>query len=631
MRTTRTGAMRLAVRRGLVATAAAIALMGALLPTAAAAPDPNDPRVGLGAGLDAQQASLGVDLLANVPRPAAFAPRSSSFSFATSDMAFTETHAFVGNFHGFLIYDLTTPHEPTLVSATVCPGGQGDLSIFGDLLFMSVEESRGRVDCGSDASVGQRFQGLRIFDVSDVTRPVQVAAVQTCRGSHTHTLVDAPDGDRLYAYVSGTASVRPDGTNVGLTCVRTGPASADHARWRIEVIEIPLAAPQDAHIVNAPRLFEETGRVDGLQQAPPAPNHPSGGSWSPSPVTDACHDITAYPQIGLAAGACEGNGILIDISDPANPVRVAAVADPNFAYWHSATFNNAGDAVVFTDEWGGGSGARCRATDALNWGANAIFDIIDTDAGPQLEFASYYKMPAVQTAQENCVAHNGNLLPHPDRDLMVQAWYQGGLSIFDFTDTANPREIAYFDRGPLDGAALTLGGYWSAYFFNGYLYGSEIARGLDVLALTPTDALSEDEIDTITGHRWEEHNPQHQHPFVLDAGTDLMLAVSATTRCVAGSIYLTVTARNDNDLPIDVTISHEVGTRSFTAVAPHRFASHAFNTRAGSIDAESVTVSARALTDGQETTVDQTVDVDASSCTSSRGRGYQSATTGSMP
>jgi hypothetical protein len=496
-----------------LAVLAAGALLAGLLPIAAVAQEP-DPRVGLRAGwLDAQTASRGINHEAHRDRPAGFfnPDNPGAFAFLTSDLAFGGNHAFMGSFHGFNIFDVSNPSEPSLRTSVVCPGGQGDMSVFGDLLFMSVEESRARVDCGTNPNVGTRFQGVRIFDVSDISNPEQVAAVQTCRGSHTHTLVTDPnDPNNIYVYVSGTAGVRPSSTLQG--CIDASPSNPNTARWRIDVIKVPLDAPQDAAIVNQPRLFTDpdTGRIDGLQNAPQTPLHPSGTPWGPTPITDACHDITAMPAVGLAAGACEGNGILIDISDPANPVRVDAVADPNFAYWHSATFNNDGTKVVFTDEWGGGTGPRCRETDQPNWGADAIFDIVDG----KMQFRSYYKLPVPQTNQENCVAHNGSLVPVPGRDIMTQAWYQGGLSVWDFTDSSNPREIAFFDRGPVNATSLVFGGFWSTYWYNGNIYGSELARGFDVFSLKPTGDLSLDEIRAASRVRLDEFNAQLQ-PFKL--------------------------------------------------------------------------------------------------------------------
>jgi hypothetical protein len=486
------------------------ALLAVGVAPGAAAQEEADPRVGLEPGwLDAESAIRNLEHKAHHDKPAGFVDPANpgSFAFVTSDLAFGGDHAFVGNFHGFNIYDISDPTAPSNVTNVVCPGGQGDVSVHGDLLFMSVEESRARVDCGTDPSVGTRFQGVRVFDISNIANPVQVAAVQTCRGSHTHSLVDDPDdSENVYVYVSGTAGVRPASTMEG--CNNDPATGADPSRWRIDVIKVPLAAPETAAVVGGPRLFADpaTGAVDGLQNTPPTPLHPSGAPWGPTPITDACHDITTFPEIGLAAGACEGNGILIDISDPEDPVRVDEVADPNFAYWHSATLSNDGTKVIFTDEWGGGTGARCRETDQPEWGANAIFDIVDG----QMQFASYYKLPVPQTAQENCVAHNGSLVPVPGRDILAQAWYQGGISLVDVTDSAAPTEIAFFDRGPISPTSLVLGGFWSAYWYNGEIYGSEIARGFDVFGLLPSEHLTEAEIAAAREVHLDEFNPQHQ-------------------------------------------------------------------------------------------------------------------------
>jgi hypothetical protein len=476
--------------------AALVAVVIGLLAPAAVAqlPTDDDPRFGLSAGLtNAGTANLGVDLLANVPKPAGFFDPANpgNFGFVTSDMALQGNHVFVGNFNGFLIYDISNPASPTLVTQVVCPGGQGDVSVFGNLLFMSVEETRGRVDCGTNPTVGVRFQGVRVFDISNIAAPVQVAAVQTCRGSHTHTFVEAPnDAANVYVYVSGTAGVRPATTMAGCDA---GPATNPNpSRWRIEVIRVPLAAPQNAAIVSEPRLFrnETTGAIDGLQNTLPTPLHPSGMGWGPTPITDACHDITVFEEIGLAAGACEGNGLLIDISDPVNPTRIDAVADPLWAYWHGATFSNDGTKVIFTDEWGGGTSARCRATDQLPWGGDGVYEIVDRE----LVFRGYYKLPVIQANQENCVTHVSSLVPVPGRDILAQAFYQGGISLVDFTDPANAFEIGYFDRGPISSTSLVLGGLWSTYWYNGAIYGSEIARGLDSYGLTPTTQVSENEI-----------------------------------------------------------------------------------------------------------------------------------------
>ena len=473
--------------------------------------DPNSPKVAKALG------SLGVGNAAAIP--ASIKMVFAGLAFANSDLAFQGNHLFLGNFYGMNIYDISDPAKAKLVTSMLCPGGQGDVSVHKNLLFMSVEMPNGRLDCGEQAfppppepAAGQapqqgppaaqkdRFRGVRIFDISDIRNPKQVGAVQTCRGSHTHTLLaDPKDKNNVYIYVSGTSFVRQ---NEELAGCSDGPVDKDpnNARFRIDVIKVPLAAPQDAKIVSRPRIFgDETGAINALKSAA------THGTGRPE-ETDQCHDITVYPEIGLAAGACSGNGILLDIKDPASPKRIDAVNDPNYAYWHSASFSNDGKKVVFTDEWGGGMGARCRENDPNKWGANAIFNL----NGKKLAFANYYKLPAAQTDSENCVAHNGSLIPVPGRDIKVQAWYQGGISIMDFTDAANPVEIGYFDRGPVDAKTLMLAGSWSAYWYNGRIYSSEIARGLDIFELTPTKFISQNEIDAAKTVQFAQMNVQTQ-------------------------------------------------------------------------------------------------------------------------
>ncbi|MFN2563913.1 MAG: LVIVD repeat-containing protein [Gemmatimonadaceae bacterium] len=475
-----------------------------------------DPRVGLRAGyLDAAQAAWNLELVASRPRPERFfdPAQPGSFAFANSDLAFSGNYVFQGGYNGIQIWDISDPRNPRLRSSIVCPGGQGDPSVYRNLLFVSVEETRGRLDCGAqgitDTVSAERFRGVRIFDISDIDRPRSVASVQTCRGSHTHTLVSHPaDQANIYVYVSGTSRPRPSAELAG--CSALAPEQDPNTSlFRIEVIRVPLAAPQDARIVNMPRIFANAaGNIAALW---PGGGHGEGTQMTAR--TDQCHDITAYSAIGLAAGACSGNGILLDIRDPVNPRRIAEVSDPNFAYWHSATFNNDGTKVVFTDEWGGGTAPRCRATDRPQWGANAIYTLENGRLRP----ASFYKLPAPQTATENCVAHNGSLIPVPGRDIMVQAWYQGGVSVFDFTDPRRPVEIAFFDRGPVSATELTLAGHWSAYWYNGRIYASEIARGLDVLELLPSPHLSANEIEAAKLVRWDRFNAQDQQRIVWPA------------------------------------------------------------------------------------------------------------------
>jgi hypothetical protein len=480
------------------------------------APDnPDDPKVKKALDL------LGFGDTSKIPKPAQLVL--AQLAFANSDLAFQGNHLFQGNFYGMSIYDIANPSKPSLLTSMVCPGGQGDPSVYKNLLFMSVEMPNGRLDCGTQGfpppppppagkenqqtlppASKDRFRGVRIFDISDVRNPKQVAAVQTCRGSHTHTLVvDPNDKNNVYIYVSGTSFVRQNEELPG--CSGEQPdKDPNTSLFRIDVIKVPLAAPQDAKVVNSPRIFMDpaTGALNAVTSGG---THSKEGITKPSP-SDQCHDITAYSAIGLAAGACSGNGILLDIKDPANPKRIDSVNDPNYAYWHSASFSNDGKKVVFTDEWGGGLGARCRPNDPNKWGADSIFHLQDN----KLKFASYYKMPSAQGDSENCVAHNGSLIPIPGRDIAVQGWYQGGISVVDFTDAEHPVEIGYFDRGPIDPKMLVLAGDWSAYWYNGHIYASEIARGLDVFELTPTQFLTQNEIDAAKAVRVAELNVQNQ-------------------------------------------------------------------------------------------------------------------------
>ena len=498
----------------------------------------DDPRAGLAGGLYiAEEAILNMELITSLKKPTGFfdpenpaakgsedltednenkttaeisrSLRSPMLSFANTDMAFKDNILIAGSYHGFNIYELDEDGIPNLISSVVCPGGQGDVSIVGDLLIMSVEENRSRLDCGlegvnSDSSP-ERFRGIRIFDVSNLSKPKQVGAVQTCRGSHTHSVVSTTKDNKIIVYNSGTGRVRDNEEKA--ECF--GWDGGGSSYFSIDVIEIPINNPSDSRIVKSPRVFMdlETGNVAGLWRGG---DH--GDDTQDTNTTNQCHDITVFPSANIAAGACSGNGILFDISDPYNPERLDVVTDVGFAYWHSATFNNDGTKVIFTDEWGGGGRARCRAWDPLDWGADAIYDIVDN----KLIFKSHYKMPAPQLETENCVAHNGSIIPIPNRDIFVQAWYQGGISIMDFTDSTNPVEIAYFDRGPILEDILITGGYWSTYFYEGFIYGTEITRGLDVFRLVPSEFLSAEEISAASEAYPEVgprvFNPQQQVP-----------------------------------------------------------------------------------------------------------------------
>jgi hypothetical protein len=499
-----------------------------------------------------------------------------------SDISFSGPYAIQGNYNGYQVWDISNPSKPTLKTAYVCPASQSDVSVYKNLLFVSGEGTGARIDCGTepvrDTVSKERLRGLRIFDISDISNPKNVGNVQTCRGSHTHTvLVDPKDPDNVYVYISGSAGIRSPNELAG--CVRLTPdKDPNSALFRIEVIKVPLAHPEQAAIVSSPRIFNNlvaparhgeapediaanakaiaaakasggfTGVIFGTERvlpsrminpmldsivkarngtgAPTAADSaalraalpamiermtgegPSGSGPRPGPTQ--CHDITVYPAVGLAGGACEGYGFLLDIRDPAHPVRIDAVSDSNFSYWHSATFNNDATKILFSDEWGGGGQPKCRASDRHEWGADAIFTIVDG----KMQFQNYYKMPAAQTQFENCVAHNGSLIPIPGRDVMVQAWYQGGISVFDWTDPRHPREIAFFDRGPADSTRLAPGGSWSAYWYNGNIISSEIARGLDIFELTASPLISQNEIDAAKSVHFDYLNTQGQPKLV---------------------------------------------------------------------------------------------------------------------
>lgn len=228
--------------------------------------------------------------------------------------------------------------------------------------------------------------------------------------------------------------------------------------------------------------------------------------------------------MNLLAGACASYGLLVDISNPMKPVRLDAVSDTNFSLWHTAVFSNDAKRVVFTDEWGGGTGPMCQATSMMQMGGNTTLTI---DSKRKLTEHAYFKIPTAQSAQENCVSHNGGLIPVPGRDIMAQGWYQGGVNVIDFTDPDHPKELAYFDRGPIDTAATaptgergtrgTIGGSWGAYWWNGLIYSSELDRGFDIYELTPSDQLSANEIAAAKLVHLEQYNPQSQPHIVWPA------------------------------------------------------------------------------------------------------------------
>ena len=500
------------------------------------APTP-DPRVGLAPGRwDAAQAAWNMRLISTTP------PSQASSGATHSDLAFTGKYAIQGNYNGFEIWDISNPAKPVLANAYECPASQNDVSVYKNLLFMSSEATNSRQDCkfgGVPAPVSEdRVRGVRIFDISDIAHPKLVTSVQTCRGSHTHTVVTQPgDPNNVYIYVSGTANVRPGDELKG--CQDSGRDDPNSSRFRLEVIKVPLAKPSGAAVVSSPRIFnnlpvaprnEERAKIDEAARAAAdaarkeaaakgdadaiaalkAEEERRNQPQAPPTGPNQCHDITVYPEIGLAGGACAGFGLLLDIHDAAHPFRIDMAGDANMSFWHSATFNNDGTKVLFSDEWGGGSQPRCRTTDKPEWGADALFTIENRN----LVFHSYYKVPAPQTDKENCVAHNGSLIPIPGRDVMVQGFYQGGITVFDWTDASHPKEIAFFDRGPLDANRLTLAGSWSAYWYNGVIVSSEIARGLDIFELLPSGLISQNELDAAKTVHFASYNTQDQQKFV---------------------------------------------------------------------------------------------------------------------
>jgi hypothetical protein len=579
-------AMPLALAFGVVALGAPSRLH-AQSSGSSAAPSP-DPRVGLRAGqYDAAEATWNMRVLSRTK------PSEKFVTSTSSDLSFTGKYAIQGSYNGYQVWDISNPSAPTLAIGFFCPASQSDVSVYKNLLFVSGEGNSGRLDCGAqgvrDTVSKDRLRGVRIFDITDIKAPKYVANVQTCRGSHTHTvLADPKDKENVYVYVSGSAGVRSPSELSG--CVRVDPSKdPNSALFRIEVIKVPLAHPEQAAIVSSPRIFNDlthpithapsaedqakaakiaadararglyTANIFGDEIVLPPPftktlldsivtkrggtgaataadsatlrealpgiiakliGDGPGEPGKPKPGPTQCHDITVFPAIGLAGGACEGYGLLLDIRNPTAPVRIAAVADSNFSYWHSATFNNDGTKVLFSDEWGGGGQAKCRDSDRKEWGADALFTIEHNT----LVFQSYYKMPAAQTVNENCVAHNGSMIPIPGRDVMVQSWYQGGVSVFDWTDVKNPHEIAYFDRGPVDSTRMGNGGTWSVYWYNGVMVSSEISRGLDVMELTPSAMISQNEIDAAKTVVFEQLNPQGQPKFIWPASFALARA-----------------------------------------------------------------------------------------------------------
>ncbi|HVT40198.1 MAG TPA: hypothetical protein VHE78_14250 [Gemmatimonadaceae bacterium] len=509
-------------------------------------PSTTDPRSKLKSGrLDAGTASSNMRLVSFSPKPAQF-DTARGLTFINSDMAFATHYVYQANFAGFQIWDVTDPAKPVIASVVECITSQGDPSIVGNLLFISAEGAGNRNDCakGGVKDPKDHMAGVRIFDVTNPRAPKLIKNVQTCKGSHTHTVIPSPtDKNVVYIYVSGQQAARP-ATELAGCKNGTDPADPTNSLYRLDVIKVPLDHPERSEVVTGARIFT------GLDPAPVTPNRPVGGAGrgrggAPGDTSAAplalpvhtgprnCHDVTAYPAMHLLAAACTSYGLLVDITNPEKPVRLAAQSDTNFQGWHTAVFSNDGKKVVFTDEWGGGTGPMCQANSMMEMGGNTILTV---GADKKYTQHAYFKLPAAQSAQENCVSHNGGIIPVPGRDLMVQGWYQGGVDVMDFTDADHPKEIAYFDRGsidPLPGADIpiqpptngpgagrtqgTIGGSWGAYYWNGMIYSSELDRGFDVLELQPSDQLSANAIAAAKLVTMTEYNPQSQPKFVWPA------------------------------------------------------------------------------------------------------------------
>ncbi len=507
-----------------------------ILPSLLAAqtyPSTKDPRSNLKPGrLDGGTAERNMRLVSFTPKAAAF-DTARGLTFVNSDLAFGGNYVYQGNFSGFTIWDVSDATKPKEVASVSCVTSQGDPSIYGRLLFISAEGGGNRNDCakGGVQDPKDHMAGVRIYDVSNAAAPRLIKNVQTCKGSHTHTIIPSPkDKGVIYLYVSGSQGARP-ATELPGCQEGNDPADDTNSLFRLDVIKVELAHPEKAEVVTGARIFtglDAAPRAAGRPARPTRPTAAGDTAKLPPPPAPTgprnCHDVTAYPSAGLLAGACGSYGLLVDISNPEKPVRLDARADTNFSLWHTAVFSNDGKKVVFTDEWGGGTSPMCQANSMMEMGGNTILTI---DAKKKYTQHSYYKINTAQTAEENCVSHNGGLIPVPGRDLMVQGWYQGGVSVMEFTDPDHPQELAYFDRGPIDappgadvpvspsqaggrGSRGTIGGSWGAYWWNGLIYSSELDRGFDILELTPSDQLSKNEIEAARLVRFTDYNPQSQ-------------------------------------------------------------------------------------------------------------------------
>ncbi len=398
-----------------------------------------------------------------------------SFDFFNSDMAFWGDTLVQGSYDGFRLIDISQPTAPRLIADVECRGPQGDVSIWENLVFVSVDRPQTTPRCNSEDAekVDPLFvppqggwEGIRVFDISQPRQPRLVTSVATDCGSHTNTLVPDLEHHRLLLYVSSYAlAVQPD-----LAPGCTNP------HGHISVVEVPLDDPATASVIAEPHLFDT----------------PVWKVWPGAPEgyedTAGCHDITIYEPKHLAAAACMSEGQIWDISDPVHPVTLAHVDLGDVSFWHSAAWSSDGSVVAFGDE----NLAPAGCTDAP-LGAIWFYNV-DDPAAPQLE--GRFSLDRYQ-GSEICSAHMFNVIPGIDRDLLVSAFYAGGTSVIDFTDPTQPEEIAYFDVG-----GRTPGDEWASYWYNGYIWASDHLRGLDVFQLDLPDVAGATELPHL--------NPQTQ-------------------------------------------------------------------------------------------------------------------------
>ena len=520
-----------------------LTLATAVAPALASAqsfPSSADPRTNLKPGrFDAGVAAENMKLLSFSPKPAEF-DTVRGLTFVNSDMAFGTHYAYQANFAGFQIWDIANPSKPVLTSVVKCITSQGDPSIWGNLLFISAEGAGNRNDCGDGGVQDPKdhMAGIRIYDVSNPKAPKLIKNVQTCKGSHTNTIVPSPTNkDIIYIYVSGGQAARPETELAG--CKNgTDPADPTNSLYQLDIIKVPVKTPEKSVVIPGARIFtglDGAGECKQFCQPGDSRRAAAGRGATGAPATAGpvstgprnCHDVTAYPALNLLAAACQTHSILVDISNPEKPIRIDALTDTNnFQGRHTAAFSNDGKKLIQTDEWGGGTGPMCQASSMNELGGNTI---ISLDAKKKQAQHGYFKLPAAQSAEENCVSHNGGIIPVPGRDLYVQGWYQGGVDVMDFTDQDKPTEIAYYDRGsinppkPVDvpaaaaaaaagvrGGGNTIGGSWGAYYWNGLIFSSELDRGMDIYELQPSANLSANELAAAKLVVFKEYNPQSQ-------------------------------------------------------------------------------------------------------------------------